>query len=104
MEAFERPTLIAPKNNKTQEDMVTTIPTPQALDISPVDAIWAIIQSQTKAVKEALFLRVEAEQRQARAREAIQAMRRQSEENGNDTMSLDDINNEIRMARQARKT
>lgn len=83
--------------------MATTIPTPQVLDISPVDAIWAIIQSQTKAVKEALFLRVEAEQRQARAREAIQAMRRQSEENGNATMSLDDINNEIRMARQAKK-
>ena len=83
--------------------MVTTIPTPQVLDISPVDAICAIIQSQTKAVKEALFLRGEAEQRQARAREAIQAMRRQSEENGNATMSLDDINNEIRMARQAKK-
>lgn len=83
--------------------MVTTIPPQQALDISPVDAIWAIIQTQTKAVKQALFSRVEAEQRQARAREAIQAMRRQSEENGNATMSLDDINNEIREARQARK-
>ena len=83
--------------------MVTTTSTPQVLDISLADAIWAIIQSQTKAVKQALFLRVEAEQRQARAREAIQAMRKQSEENGNATMSLDDINNEIRMARQAKK-
>lgn len=83
--------------------MVTTIPTPQVLDISPVDAIWAIIQSQTKAVKQALFLRVEAEQRQTKAREAIQAMRRQSEKNGNDKMSLDDINHEIRQARQTRK-
>ena len=84
--------------------MITTIPTPQVADISPVDAIWAIIQSQTKAVKQAIFLKVEAEQKRARAREAIEAMRRQSEENGNATMSLDDINDEIRMARQARKT
>ena len=83
--------------------MVTTIPTQQALDISPVDAIWAIIQTQPKTVKQALYYRVEAEQRQTRAREAIQAMRRQSEENGNATMSLDDINNEIRQARQTRK-
>ena len=69
--------------------MVTTIPTQQALDISPVDAIWAIIQTQSKTVKQALYYRVEAEQRKIRAREAIEAMRRQSEENGNATMSLE---------------
>ena len=68
-----------------------------------MDAIWAIIQSQTKAVRQAIFLRVEAEQRRARAREAIRAMRRQSEENGNAEMTLDDINSEIRMVREARK-
>ena len=42
--------------------MVTTIPNPVIQDISPVDAIWAIIQSQTKAVRQAIFMRVEAEQ------------------------------------------
>lgn len=83
--------------------MITAVPTPQVQDISPVDAIWAIIQSQTKAVRQAIFLRVEAEQRRARAREAIRAMRRQSEENGNAEMTLDDINSEIRMVREARK-
>jgi len=83
--------------------MITAVPTPQVQDISPVDAIWAIIQSQTKAVRQAIFLRVEAEQRRARAREAISAMRRQSEENGNAEMTLDDINSEIRMVREARK-
>ena len=83
--------------------MITAVPTPQVQDISPVDAIWAIIQSQTKAVKQAIFLRVEAELRQAKAREAIKAMRRQSEENGNDGLTLEEINDEIRQAREARR-
>ena len=65
--------------------------------------MWAIIQSQTKAVKQAIFLRVEAELRQAKAREAIKAMRRQSEENGNNGLTLEEINDEIRQAREARK-
>ena len=38
-----------------------------------------------------------------KARLAIAAMRRQSEENGNAAMTLDDINNEISQARKARK-
>ena len=83
--------------------MITAVPTPQVQDISPVDAIWAIIQSQTKAVKQAIFLRVEAELRQAKAREAIKAMRMQSEENGNNGLTLEEINDEIRQAREARK-
>ena len=83
--------------------MITAVPTPQVQDISPEDAIWAIIQSQTKAVKQAIFLRVEAELRQAKAREAIKAMRRQSEENGNDGLTLEEINDEIRQAREARR-
>ena len=37
------------------------------------------------------------------ARAAIAAMRRTSELNGNSEMTLGDINNEIRQARQARK-
>jgi len=68
-----------------------------------VDAIWTIIQSQTKAVRQAIYLRVEAEQRQAKARDAISAMRRQSEGNGNAELTLDEINDEIRLAREARR-
>ena len=37
------------------------------------------------------------------ARTAIAAMRRTSELNGNSEMTLEDINNEIRQARQARR-
>ena len=40
-------------------------PIPQA--ISPVDAIWSIIQSQSKDVKQAIFLRVEEERRETQA-------------------------------------
>ncbi|MBQ6064491.1 MAG: hypothetical protein IJK87_12835 [Prevotella sp.] len=35
----------------------TTYPT-TSMDISPVDALWVIIQSQTKAVREALTKRL----------------------------------------------
>lgn len=83
--------------------MISAVPTPQAKDISLVDAIWSIIQSQTKTVKQAIFLRVEAELRQAKAREAIMAMRRQSEENGNSELTLEEINDQIRQVRGARR-
>lgn len=51
---------------------------------------------------EALLVAYNASQQAARrkARLAIAAMRRQSEENGNAAMTLDDINNEIRLARK----
>jgi len=54
---------------------------------------------------EALLVAYNASQQAARrkARLAIAAMRRQSEENGNAAMTLDDINNEIQQARKARK-
>ena len=39
----------------------------------------------------------------ANARKAIEAMRRQSEQNGNAELTLDDINKEICLARKARK-
>ncbi len=42
-------------------------------------------------------------QTRQKARQAIEAMRRQSEQNGNDTMTLDDINDEILQARATRK-
>ena len=38
-----------------------------------------------------------------KARLAIKAMRRQSEENGNAEMTLDEINNEIQLARKDRR-
>ena len=43
--------------------MVANIPDTTAQAISPVDAIWSIIQSQSSDVKRAIFLRIEAEQR-----------------------------------------
>ena len=39
----------------------------------------------------------------ANARKAIEAMRRQSVQNGNAELTLDDINKEIHIARRARK-
>lgn len=53
---------------------------------------------------EALLTEFNARQAaKTRARRAIEAMRRQSEENGNVGMTLDEINNEIRLAREAKK-
>lgn len=54
---------------------------------------------------EALLVAYNASQQATRqkARLAIDAMRRQSEENGNAAMTLDDINDEINQARKARK-
>ena len=36
-------------------------------EISPVDAIWSIIQSQSKDVRQAIYLRVEKERRKSQA-------------------------------------
>ena len=54
---------------------------------------------------EALLTDFNARQKATRqkVRQAIEAMRMQSEQNGNDTMTLDDINEEIRQARASRK-
>jgi len=51
-----------------------------------------------------LFALQQSEQQSAqKARQAIEAMRLQSEQNGNANMTLDDINKEIQQARAARK-
>ncbi|MCR4959811.1 MAG: hypothetical protein K6B13_14600 [Prevotella sp.] len=54
---------------------------------------------------ETLLTDFNARQQAARqkARQAIEDMRRQSEQNGNDAMTLDDINEEILQARATRK-
>ncbi len=53
---------------------------------------------------EALLVTFNARQAaKARARKAIDAMRRQSEENGNAQLSLEEINNEIRLTRETKK-
>ena len=57
--------------------MIATVHTQSGQPISPVDAIWAIIQSQSKEVKQALFLRFKAEQKQGPATDDI--LRRISE-------------------------
>lgn len=55
---------------------------------------------------EILLLNYNAQQEaiRQRARAAIEAMRTQSEQNGNADMSLEEINREIQEARQARRT
>lgn len=53
---------------------------------------------------EALLMEFNSRQAiKANARKAIEAMRLQSEQNGNAELSLDDINKEIRLTRKARK-
>lgn len=61
----------------------------------------ALLQQQV----EALLVAYNASRQATRqkAQQAIAAMRRQSEDNGNAAMTLDEINSEIRQARQARK-
>jgi len=63
-------------------------------------AMDAWLQQQVEALLVTFNARQAAK---ARARLAIEAMRRQSEQNGNAQLSLDEINNEIRLARKARK-
>lgn len=46
--------------------MITTV-IPQSQNISKVDALWVLIQSQTKAVRKALTERLLAERTQAKA-------------------------------------
>ena len=43
-------------------------------------------------------------EKRAKAREAIEAMRQQSEQNGNSELTLEEINEEIRQSRIDRKT
>ena len=47
--------------------MITTV-SPQSQNISTVDALWVLIQSQTKAVRKALTERLLAEQSQTKAK------------------------------------
>ena len=47
--------------------MITTV-SPQSQNISTVDALWVLIQSQTKAVRKALTERLLAERSQAKAK------------------------------------
>ena len=65
----------------------------------------ALMTSWIQQQLEALLTDFNARQQNTRkkARQAIEAMRRQSELNGNNTMTLDDINDEILKARAARK-
>lgn len=54
-------------------------------------------------VKSLFAIQQQEQQSVLKARQAIEAMRLQSEQNGNADMTLDDINEEIRQARAARK-
>ena len=50
--------------------MITTIP-PQTNEISTVDALWVLIQGQTKAVRKALMERLLAEQSTTKSQKAM---------------------------------
>jgi len=50
--------------------MITTIQ-PQTANISTVDALWVLIQSQTKAVRKALVKRLIAEEERTKAQQAM---------------------------------
>ena len=50
--------------------MVTTIQS-QAKEISTVDALWVLIQGQTKAVRKALTERLIADQNKTKAQQAM---------------------------------
>ena len=50
--------------------MITTIQPPTA-EISTVDALWVLIQSQTKAVRKALMKRLIAEEERTKAQQAM---------------------------------
>ena len=71
------------------------------LSFASKTAMDAWLQQQV----EAMLMSYNASQQAIRqnARQAIAAMRKQSEENGNADMTLDEINSEIRQARQNRK-
>ena len=68
----------------------------QGLSLSSTDQRWLAdrLSESAKADDKAIL---------AQARIAIDEMRKQSEENGNSEMTLDEINAEIRAARKARK-
>jgi hypothetical protein len=55
---------LCPQNRKV---MITTVQ-PQTKEISTVDALWVLIQSQSKRVRQALTKRLLAEQAQAKAK------------------------------------
>ena len=50
--------------------MITTIPS-QTSEISTVDALWVLIQGQTKAVRKALIKRLLAEQDKTKVQKAM---------------------------------
>jgi ATP-dependent DNA ligase len=50
--------------------MISTIQ-PQTTEISTVDALWVLIQSQTKAVRKALAKRMLAEEEKTKAQQAM---------------------------------
>ena len=78
---------------------------------STANNLWNLIQglslttTDQRWLADRLFESAKADDKAilAQARKAIEEMRQQSEENGNSEMTLDEINAEIRAARQARK-
>ena len=87
------------KYNVTIDDLEMEVLRPTITSGMAEDA-WVQLQVQM------LFSRLAEAQRNtvvAKARQAINAMRTQSEENGNCNLTLDEINEEIRQSRLARR-
>ena len=68
--AVSRKVRIFASELKTDDDMITTLP-PQTKEISTVDALWVLIQSQTKSVRKALTKRLLAEQEKTNSQQAM---------------------------------
>ncbi len=64
------------------------------------NALQLWLQQQMEELLLNLYIRQETKNR---ARKAVAAMRQQSENNGNSELTLDEINAEIRQARQKRR-
>ena len=50
---------------------MNTVSSPHQTNISPVDALWTLIQCQTKSVREALIKRLLAEEQKTKAQQAM---------------------------------
>ena len=62
--------IVCNEKKKMNSDMITTI-SPQSSDMSTVDALWVLIQSQKKRVRKILTERLVAEQNKTKRQKAM---------------------------------
>ncbi len=71
--------------------MITATTNQNMQGISLVDAIWSIIQSQPKVIRDAIFLKVEEEQKHSKSSNDIMKQLNALEEGPDGFLKLDDI-------------